>query len=43
MKFATLAGNGTEYPIGKILCIGRNYAEHIRELGNEPPTRRSSS
>uniref|UniRef100_A0A831XMG3 Fumarylacetoacetate hydrolase family protein n=1 Tax=Geobacter metallireducens TaxID=28232 RepID=A0A831XMG3_GEOME len=37
MKFATLAGNGTEYPIGKILCIGRNYAEHIRELGNEPP------
>jgi len=37
MKFATLAGSGTEYPIGKILCIGRNYAEHIRELGNEPP------
>lgn len=21
----------------KILCIGRNYAEHIRELGNETP------
>lgn len=37
MKFATLAGSGTEYPIGKILCIGRNYAEHIRELGNETP------
>jgi 2-keto-4-pentenoate hydratase/2-oxohepta-3-ene-1,7-dioic acid hydratase in catechol pathway len=28
---------GQEYPIGKILCIGRNYAEHIRELGNETP------
>jgi acylpyruvate hydrolase len=28
---------GHEYPIGKILCIGRNYAEHIRELGNETP------
>ena len=37
MKFATLAGNTTGYPIGKILCIGRNYAEHIKELGNETP------
>ncbi len=35
MKCAKLAGR--EYPIGKILCIGRNYAEHIRELGNETP------
>lgn len=24
------------YRIGKIICLGRNYAEHIRELGNEP-------
>ncbi|RNC72723.1 MAG: fumarylacetoacetate hydrolase family protein [Desulfuromonadales bacterium] len=37
MKSATLVGSGMEYPIGKILCIGRNYADHIRELGNEPP------
>ncbi len=37
MTFATLTGSPTEYPIGKILCIGRNYAEHIKELGNEPP------
>ncbi|ABB33155.1 Ureidoglycolate lyase [Geobacter metallireducens RCH3] len=37
MTFATLAGSATEYPIGKILCIGRNYAEHIKELGNETP------
>lgn len=21
----------------KIVCVGRNYAEHARELGNEPP------
>ena len=21
----------------KIVCIGRNYADHARELGNEPP------
>ncbi len=23
---------------GKIVCIGRNYADHARELGNEPPS-----
>jgi len=22
----------------KIICIGRNYVEHISELGNEMPT-----
>jgi acylpyruvate hydrolase len=36
MKTARLANDG-EIPIGKILCIGRNYADHIRELGNENP------
>lgn len=30
---------GSEAPInvGKIVCLGRNYVEHIRELGNEIP------
>ncbi len=37
MKTARIVGSDTAYPIGKILCIGRNYAEHIRELGNETP------
>ncbi|MEN6669921.1 fumarylacetoacetate hydrolase family protein [Psychrobacter sp. B38] len=23
--------------IGKVVCVGRNYAEHARELGNEVP------
>lgn len=36
MKTASLT-TGQEYPIGKILCIGRNYADHIRELGNAVP------
>jgi 2-keto-4-pentenoate hydratase/2-oxohepta-3-ene-1,7-dioic acid hydratase in catechol pathway len=36
MKTARLI-TGQEFPIGKILCIGRNYADHIRELGNETP------
>lgn len=25
------------YGVGKIVCVGRNYAEHARELGNEIP------
>ena len=29
-------GDETVAP-GKIVCIGRNYLEHIRELGNETP------
>jgi len=29
--------SGQHIPIGKILCIGRNYADHIKELGNAPP------
>jgi acylpyruvate hydrolase len=36
MRTARLA-NGQHYSIGKILCIGRNYSEHIKELGNAPP------
>lgn len=29
--------SGIEYQVGKILCIGRNYVDHINELGNELP------
>jgi len=36
MRTARLA-NGRHLPIGKILCIGRNYSEHIKELGNATP------
>ena len=38
MKYAVLDGSRFEYPIGKILCIGRNYVDHIKELGNETPS-----
>lgn len=27
----------TDIPVGKIVCIGRNYVEHIKELGNQVP------
>jgi acylpyruvate hydrolase len=36
MRTARLA-SGQHFPIGKILCIGRNYADHIAELGNPTP------
>jgi 5-carboxymethyl-2-hydroxymuconate isomerase len=33
----TVEFDGRAIPVGKIVCIGRNYAEHIRELGNKTP------
>ncbi|MBI2355540.1 MAG: fumarylacetoacetate hydrolase family protein [Deltaproteobacteria bacterium] len=38
MKTARIPATGQEFTIGKIVCLGRNYAEHARELGNETPT-----
>lgn len=39
MKYAHhfLDGGSCELPPGKIVCVGRNYAAHARELGNEVP------
>ena len=31
-------GTRIHFPVGKIVCIGRNYAEHARELDNPVPT-----
>ncbi|MFD2229464.1 fumarylacetoacetate hydrolase family protein [Alkalimarinus sediminis] len=27
-----------EYPLGKVVCVGRNYAEHAKELNNPIPS-----
>jgi acylpyruvate hydrolase len=37
MKTARIQNSKEEYTIGKIVCVGRNYAEHAKELGNEIP------
>ena len=37
MKTVSIPATGNEYIVGKILCIGRNYVDHIKELGNETP------
>lgn len=31
------ANDSLRASIGKVVCVGRNYAEHARELGNEVP------
>jgi acylpyruvate hydrolase len=37
MKTAKIPATNQQFPIGKIVCLARNYAEHARELGNETP------
>ncbi|MCU1718036.1 fumarylacetoacetate hydrolase family protein [Pseudomonas sp. 5P_3.1_Bac2] len=31
-------GTRIHFPLGKVVCIGRNYAEHAHELNNPVPT-----
>ncbi len=37
MKTIKIHNSNQEFQIGKIVCVGRNYVEHINELGNEIP------
>lgn len=30
-------GNDIDLPVGKVVCVGRNYLQHIKELENEIP------
>ncbi|SDW97722.1 fumarylacetoacetate hydrolase family protein [Litoreibacter albidus] len=30
-----VAGSSDRFPVRRIFCVGRNYAEHIREMGND--------
>lgn len=31
-----IAGSSDRFPVRRILCVGRNYAAHAREMGNDP-------
>ena len=31
-----VAGGGGGFPVGRIFCVGRNYAAHAREMGGDP-------
>ncbi len=37
MKKVKIKNSDKEFVVGKIVCVGRNYAEHAKELGNEVP------
>lgn len=39
MRQVKIKGTDQSYPVGKIICLGRNYLDHIRELGNKVPDR----
>ena len=31
-----IAGSSDRFPVRRIFCVGRNYAEHAREMGHDP-------
>lgn len=31
-----VAGTQRRFPVGRIFCVGRNYADHAREMGHDP-------
>jgi len=33
----TIDGQPFDWPLGKVVCVGRNYADHARELNNPVP------
>jgi len=37
MKTIRIKNSTEEITVGKVVCVGRNYSEHAKELGNEIP------
>lgn len=31
-----IVGSDARFPVRRIFCVGRNYADHVREMGNDP-------
>ena len=31
-----VTGSEARFPVRRIFCVGRNYAEHTREMGHDP-------
>jgi fumarylpyruvate hydrolase len=31
-----VAGSAARFPVRRIFCVGRNYAEHVKEMGGDP-------
>ena len=39
MKKITIKNTKTKIEVGKMICVGRNFADHAKELGNEVPAK----
>ena len=37
-QHTSIDGSPYKLPLGKVVCIGRNYADHAKELNNPVPT-----
>ncbi|MCX8010131.1 MAG: fumarylacetoacetate hydrolase family protein [Ignavibacteria bacterium] len=37
MKVVTLLESGKQFNVGKVICVGKNYLEHAKELGDAVP------
>lgn len=33
---AAVDGGDARFPVRRVFCVGRNYADHVREMGNDP-------
>src|SRR4051812_49887406 len=31
-----VAGSSARFPLRRVFCVGRNYADHAREMGHDP-------
>ncbi|HLP30148.1 MAG TPA: fumarylacetoacetate hydrolase family protein, partial [Geothrix sp.] len=36
MPVIPVRGGGGGFPVRRIYCVGRNYADHAREMGGDP-------
>lgn len=36
MPSLAVEGTNARFPVARIFCVGRNYAEHAREMGHDP-------
>ncbi|MFK7791770.1 MAG: fumarylacetoacetate hydrolase family protein [Devosiaceae bacterium] len=34
--FLPIVGVDDQFPVGRIFCVGQNYADHVREMGGDP-------
>lgn len=34
--YVAVAGSAARFPVRRVFCVGRNYAAHAREMGNDP-------